>query len=80
MNTLQIRQLPEDVYQALSLRADREHRRLAQQAIIKWRQVPELLAREKRLRTLGRIIADLESPGSDMHQAPDVLVREDRDR
>ena len=42
MPSLQIRDLPDDVYQALALRAEREHRSLAQQAIVELRRIPEL--------------------------------------
>lgn len=49
MSTLQIRHLPEDVFQALAFRADKEHRSLAQQAIVELRKLPEVEARGRRL-------------------------------
>jgi len=52
MPSLQIRDLPEDVYEALSFRAESEHRSLAQQAIVELRRIPELTARERRLEIL----------------------------
>lgn len=42
MPSLQIRNLPGDVYEALRLRAAREHRSLAQQAIVELRKVSEV--------------------------------------
>ncbi len=82
MSTLQIRQVPEDVYQALAFRADREQRSLAQQAIVELRKMPELLARQRRLETLDHILADINSRqgASGYSVAPEELVREDRDR
>ena len=42
MPSLQIRDLPEDVYRALAERAEREGRSLAQQALHELRKMPEL--------------------------------------
>ena len=42
MPSLQIRDLPDDVYQSLAFRAEREHRSLAQQAVVELRRIPEL--------------------------------------
>lgn len=81
MSTLQIRNLPEDVHQALSLRAEREHRSLAQQAIVELRKIPELEARERRLRTLEKIRREMEeSAPVEPTLAPEALIREDRER
>lgn len=41
MPSLQIRDLPEDVYEALAYRADRERRSLAQQAVVELRRALE---------------------------------------
>jgi len=82
MPSLQIRSLPDDLYQALSYRAERAHRSLAQQALIELRQVVELDAGGSRRRAaLARIRADL-SRGivpSDL-PPPERLIREDRER
>ena len=80
MSTLQIRNLPEDVYQALSLRAEREHRSLAQQAIIELRNLPEVRARQKRIEVLSRIQKELHNATDTLSRSPEVMVREDRDR
>jgi plasmid stability protein len=79
MPTLQIRELPSDVYEALAARARREGRSLAQQAIAELRRLPELEAREQRLAHLARLRGRapvLQQPAV----SPEVLIREDRDR
>lgn len=79
MPTLQIRQLPADVYEVLLARARREGRSLAQQAIAELRRLPELEARERRLAQLARLrnrAPLLRPPFGD----PADLIREDRDR
>ncbi len=81
MPSLQIRDMPEEVYEALAFRARLEHRSLAQQAVVELRRIPELLARERRLDVLGRLknrIAS-ETPRR-LPVAPADLVREDRRR
>jgi plasmid stability protein len=81
MPSLQIRDLPEDVYEALSFRAEAEHRSLAQQAIVELRRIPELTAREQRRQILDRIQKqlDTETPPR-LFADPADLIREDRDR
>jgi plasmid stability protein len=79
MPSLQIRDLPEDVYRALAMRAEREGRSLAQQALHELRKMPELEARERRrglIDTLRR-----RRPDPRLARAPDAvaLIREDRD-
>lgn len=59
MPSLQIRDMPEDVYEALAFRARLEHRSLAQQAVVELRRIPELLARERRMEVLDREFASL---------------------
>ena len=79
MASLQIRELPEDVYQALAARARREGRSLAQQAIVELRRLPEVESKERRRAVLARI-SDRALEGT--HRAmedPVDLVREDRD-
>jgi plasmid stability protein len=79
--SLQIRDMPEDVYEALALRARVEHRSLAQQAIVELRRIPELTARERRLEVLKRLKKRLESePAKRLPIAPEDLIREDRNR
>ena len=81
MASLQIRDLPDDVYETLSHRASQEGRSLAQQAIVELRKVPELEARQRRLETLDRIRIRLgESEPRTLSRPPEDLVREDRER
>lgn len=81
MASLQIRELPEDVYQMLLARAQREKRSLAQQAIIELRRMPELDARERRRKVLREIGERIERTGGCiLDPPPEDLIREDRDR
>ena len=81
MPSLQIRDLPDDVYEALAFRAQAEHRSLAQQAIVELRRIPELTARERRLEILKDLKKRIETePPSRPFRAPEDLIREDRDR
>lgn len=79
--SLQIRELPADVYESLALRAEREGRSLAQQAIIELRKVPELEARQRRMETIealrGKLSQRAQRPP---RMPPEQLIREDRDR
>lgn len=81
MASLQIRDLPDDIYETLSHRASREGRSLAQQAIAELRKVPELEARQRRLETLNRIRdrLDQREPRT-LSRSPEDLIREDRER
>ena len=80
MPSLQIRDLPDDVYQALALRAEREHRSLAQQAIVELRRIPELMAQGRRRRVIARIAESLPTSAQVLDPSPEDLVRDDRDR
>jgi plasmid stability protein len=81
MPSLQIRDLPDDVYEALAYRAQAEHRSLAQQAIVELRRIPELTARERRLEILTELKKRIETePPSTLPRAPEDLIREDRER
>jgi plasmid stability protein len=79
MPSLQIRDLPDDVYRALALRAEREGRSLAQQALHELRKMPELVARERRRAAVESLRG--RSPDPRLAHAPDpvTLIREDRD-
>lgn len=82
MPSLQIRSLPDDLYQALSYRAERAHRSLAQQALIELRQAVEADAGGSRRRAaLARIRANLalKMAPTDL-PPPEQLIREDRER
>lgn len=77
MVSLQIRNMPEKVYEALAERARRERRSLAQQAVSDLSQVEELEARTRRERTVERLRERERRPRvSD----PVGMVRNDRDR
>jgi len=81
MPSLQIRDLPQDVYEALALRARSENRSLAQQAVAELRRMPELQAHEQRQRLLDDLRRRLEAGGArSLSAAPEDLVREDRGR
>jgi antitoxin FitA len=81
MPSLQIRDIPEEVYEALAFRARLEHRSLAQQAIVELRRIPELLARERRLEVLHRLKERIASePPRSLPISPADLIREDRRR
>jgi plasmid stability protein len=81
MPSLQIRDLPDDVYEALAFRAESEHRSLAQQAIVELRRIPELTARVRRLEILRDIKKTIETePPTRLSPSPEDLIREDRDR
>ena len=81
MPSLQIRELPSDVYETLAYRAEREGRSLAQQAIVELRKVSEIEARQRRLETIERLRRQLDKrrPAADL-TPPEALIREDRDR
>lgn len=81
MPSLQIRNLPDDVYQALLLRARRENRSLAQQAVVELRRVPELARRETRRQVVEELREELRERGvRTLSRPPEDLIREDRDR
>jgi len=81
MPSLQIRDLPADVYEALAFRAETEHRSLAQQAIVELRRIPELLARDSRLKVLKQIRTRIETePPHRFSRPPEEIIREDRKR
>ena len=81
MASLQIRHLPDDVHEALSRRAAREGRSLAQQAVVELRKLRELERRDRRLEVLGRLREELKGRGTQrLAPAPEALLREDRGR
>lgn len=81
MPSLQIRDVPPEIYEALAVRARQEHRSLAQQALAELRKLREIEAREQRMRTLERVRRDLETgQGRRPSTPPEILIRQDRDR
>lgn len=80
MPSLQIRDLPEDIYRAVADAARAERRSLSQQAIVELRRALGLTVAAQRsaqaltaLRNSGRRLPD-------HAQTPEALLREDRDR
>ncbi len=81
MPSLQIRNLPDDLYQTLSFRAEQAHRSLAQQALIELRNVTGSAIIRPRARILETISQDIAELGARTPSAPpEKLIREDRKR
>jgi antitoxin FitA len=79
MPSLQIRDMPEDVYNALTERANRQRRSLAQQAIADLSRIPKLEARRTRQAVIERLrAADPALPKNALD--PVKIVRDNRDR
>ncbi|HEX2254381.1 MAG TPA: hypothetical protein VHQ65_14020 [Thermoanaerobaculia bacterium] len=79
--TLQIRNVPDDVYEALAYRAEREGRSLAQQALHDLRQTNDQQREDRRRQILDEILADYRAGRTRKLSTPVVeLVREDRER
>jgi len=80
MPTLQIRDLPDDVYHGVAAAARAEHRSLSQQAIVELRRALGLTDATQRRE---RVIADLAASGRRLPldaPSPEALLREDRER
>jgi plasmid stability protein len=82
MPSLQIRNLPDDVYQFLAFRAEQEHRSLAQQAIVELRKATEgAMQCQRRRQILRDIKRSLEKDKiQKLTDSPEDLIRQDRDR
>ncbi len=81
MPSLQIRDLPDAIYRALSLKARRDRRSLAQQAVIELERLAEVEAKNRRLEALRDLRESIQSDGErKVTRAPADVVREDRDR
>jgi len=80
MPTLQVRNLPEDVYVQLKYLAEKEHRSLSQETIVVLKKglVSKLDNKDKRRRLLERTNV-LEVDGSKFPD-PVILIREGRER
>lgn len=79
---LQIRNLPDPIYERLAMRAEREGRSLNQQAIIELqRRFSEEGAADRRQLTLDCIRHDLDAGRErTLSPTPEEIVREDRER
>lgn len=81
MPSLQIRKLPDDLYQTLAFRAEQAHRSLAQQALIDLRSAIGGTNTGRRERILETISQDIAARGTRPPLAPpEKLIREDRER
>lgn len=79
MPSLQIRDIPEDVYDALAERAERQRRSLAQQAVADLAQIPELESRRTRQAVIEWLrVSDPVLPQKPLD--PVRIVRENRKR
>jgi hypothetical protein len=81
MATLQIRDMPDDLYLELRNAAERSHRSIAQQAIVELRKAQglDVSARHMTIERLRRA-APLLPMRTKGVPAPEVLIREDRNR
>jgi len=80
MPTLQVRDLPIEIYTQLNYLADKEHRSLAQQTIVLLKEgMDSKLGNKERRKKLLDKISQLNIDGKDFPDPVD-LVREDRDR
>jgi hypothetical protein len=68
------------VYQALALRAERERRSLAQQAVIELRRILRLAGPDRRQQVVEQIREDLQRHAGPLVPTPEDLVLADRDR
>ena len=82
MPSLQVREMPERVYRRLASEAKRQHRSLAQQAIVSLEVglelQPDPVARRRRV--LQEVMDDPALGNSAQLPTPAQLIREDRDR
>ena len=79
MASLQIRDMPDEVYEALAERAQRQRRSLAQQAVAELARIPELEARRTRQAVIERLRTS-KSVVPKKALDPVKAVRDDRER
>lgn len=79
MPSLQIRNVPDDVYQALLFRAERAQRSLAQQALVELRGTDSQM-RTRRYAILEAIKRSLPPEPARITPSPEELIRDDRER
>lgn len=80
MPTLQVRDLPEDVYLQLNYLAEKEHRSMAQETIVILKEgIVSRLGNKERRRTLLETANVLDIDGVALPDAVD-LIRKDRER
>lgn len=79
MPSLQIRDLPADLYNELLLDAKREHRSLTQQAVVELREARDRRTRDRRrdaLRAIQALDLKIEFP---LGESPEDVIRQIRD-
>ena len=81
MPTLQVRELPEDVYHRLQRKAQQEHRSIAQETIVLLRRALDAseIHRNRRSAALERI-AQRQIPQVPDFPSSEEVIREDRNR
>lgn len=80
MPTLQVRDLPDEIYVQLSYLAEKEHRSLAQETIVLLKEgIDSRIGNKERRRKTLEKMASLNIDGSQLPDPVD-LIREDRDR
>ena len=80
MPTLQVRDLPEEIYSQLSYLAEKEHRSLTQEAIVLLKEGLEAkIGNKERRRKVLEKMADLDIGRENLPDAVS-LIREDRER
>jgi plasmid stability protein len=79
MASLQIVDMPDDVYEALAERAQMQHRTVEEQAIAELTQLSPSEARRQRKEVIERL-RTMKSPLPPDAPDPVDLIREDRDR
>jgi len=70
MPSLQIRNLPDDLYQMLTFRAEQAHRSLAQEALIALRSAVESTGAGRREQILEKITLDIAATGIQTLSSP----------
>ncbi len=80
MPTLQVRDLPEEVYSQLTYLAEKNHRSLTQEAIVLLKEgIENRIGNAERRRKVFQRIKELNVDGRNLPD-PVQLIREDRDR
>ena len=80
MPSLQICDLPEDIYEALRFRAASEHRSLTQQALADLTQAVKSRQTDARKKPLASIRQEISNKLPSEKLLPENLIREDRSR
>jgi antitoxin FitA len=80
MPTLQVRDLPNDLYEQLNYLSEKEHRSLTQEAIVLIKEgIEQEIGNKERRRKVLEEIKELKIDGSNLPD-PVALIREDRER